>query len=118
VVKRTVAATGYDDVSLADAALTEIGAPMSDRAFVASPRTANLMAGDLAKRGTFTGAVQNAYERATLGIDVAGFDVYKNDQSLSLCGRNGRRNDRQRRKPVLHAGCQCARFLGPDGQRR
>jgi hypothetical protein len=39
VVKRTVAATGYDDVSLAEAALTEIGAPMSDRAFVPSPRT-------------------------------------------------------------------------------
>jgi hypothetical protein len=89
VVKRTVAATGYDDVSLADAALTEIGAPMSDRAFVASPRTANLMAGDLAKRGTLTGAVQNAYERATLGIDVAGFDVYKNDQSLSLAAATG-----------------------------
>jgi hypothetical protein len=89
VVKRTVAATGYDDVSLADAALTEIGAPMSDRAFVASPRTANLMAGDLAKRGTFSGAVQNAYERATLGIDVAGFDVFKNDQSLSLGAATG-----------------------------
>jgi hypothetical protein len=89
VVKRTVAATGYDDVSLADAALTETGVPLADRAFVASPRTANLMAGDLAKRGTFNGAVQNAYERATLGIDVAGFDVYKNDQSLSLGAATG-----------------------------
>jgi hypothetical protein len=89
VVKRTVAATGYDDVSLADAALTEIGAPLSDRAFVASPRTANLMAGDLAKRSTFSGAAQNAYERAQLGIDVAGFDVYKNDQSLSLAAATG-----------------------------
>lgn len=89
VVKRTVAATGYDDISLADAALTEIGAPMSDRAFVASPRTANLIAGDLAKRSTFTGAVQNAYEKATLGIGVAGFDVYKNDQSLTLTAATG-----------------------------
>lgn len=89
VVKRTGAATGYDDVSLADAAMTEIGVPMGDRAFVASPRTANLMAGDLAKRGTFNGAVQNAYERATLGVDVAGFGVYKNDQSLSLAVAGG-----------------------------
>jgi hypothetical protein len=89
VVKRTVAATGYDDISLADAALTEIGAPMSDRAFVASPRTANLMAGDLAKRSTFSGAVQNAYEKATLGIGVAGFDVFKNDQTLSLTAATG-----------------------------
>lgn len=89
VVKRTVAATGYDDVSLADAALTEIGAPMSDRAYVAAPRVANLMAGDLAKRSTFSGAAQNAYEKATLGIGVAGFDVYKNDQSLSLTAATG-----------------------------
>lgn len=89
VVKRTGAATGYDDVSLADAALTEIGAPLADRAMVLSPRTANLMAGDLAKRGTFNGEVQNAYERATLGIDVAGFDVYKNDQSLALAVAGG-----------------------------
>lgn len=89
VVKRTVSATGYDDISLADAALTEIGAPMSDRAFVAAPRIANLMAGDLAKRSTFSGAAQNAYEKATLGIGVAGFDVYKNDQSLSLAAATG-----------------------------
>jgi hypothetical protein len=88
-VKRTVAPTGYDDVSLADAALTEIGAPLADRAMVLSPRVANAMAGDLAKRGTFNGAVQNAYERATLGIDVAGFDVFKNDQSLNLTAATG-----------------------------
>jgi hypothetical protein len=88
-VKRTGAATGFDDISLADAALTETGVPLAERTFVASPRTANLMAGDLAKRGTFNGAVQNAYERATLGIDVAGFDVYKNDQSISLAAAAG-----------------------------
>lgn len=89
VVKRTVAATGYDDVSLAEAALTEIGAPMSDRAFVPSPRTGNLMAGDLAKRGTVSGAVQSAYERARLGINIAGFDVYQNDQSINLTAATG-----------------------------
>jgi len=84
-VKRTVSATGYDDVSLADAALTEIGAPMSDRVFVASPRTANLIAGDLAKRSMYPGSPSvTAYEKAQIGIGVAGFDVYKNDQSLNL----------------------------------
>jgi hypothetical protein len=89
VVKRTVAATGFDDISLADAALTEIGAPLSDRAFVASPRTANLIEGDLAKRSTFSGAVQTAYERAELGRSVAGFDVYKNDQTINLTAATG-----------------------------
>lgn len=83
-VKRTVAPTGFDDVALADAALTEIGVPMGDRFYFASPRTANAMAGNLASRGTFSGEVQNAYERARLGIDIAGFDVYKNDQSIRL----------------------------------
>ncbi|MES2902681.1 MAG: P22 phage major capsid protein family protein [Pseudomonadota bacterium] len=88
-VKRTVAPTGFDDVALADAAMTEIGVPGGDRYYFAAPRVANAMAGDLAKRGTFNGAVQNAYERATLGIDVAGFDVYKNDQSIRLAAATG-----------------------------
>lgn len=89
VSKRTVAATGYDDVSLCDAAMTEIGVPGDNRFYIASPRNANLMAGDLAKRGTFTGEVQNAYERARVGIDIAGFDVYKNDQSVRLTAAAG-----------------------------
>ena len=83
-VKRTVAATGFDDVSLADAALTEQGVPMGDRYYFASPRIANLMAGNLAARQTFSGEVQDAYARARLGVDIAGFDVYKNDQSIRL----------------------------------
>jgi hypothetical protein len=88
-VKRTVAPTGFDDVALADAALTETGVPNGDRFFFAAPRVANAMAGDLAKRGTFSGEVQNAYERARLGIDIAGFDVYKNDQSIRLAAATG-----------------------------
>lgn len=88
-VKRTVAPTGFDDIALADAALTEMGVPGGDRYYFAAPRVANAMAGDLAKRGTFNGAVQDAYERATLGIDVAGFDVYKNDQSIRLTAATG-----------------------------
>lgn len=88
-VKRTVAPTGYDDVALADAAFTEIGVPLANRHFFAAPRVANAMAGDLAKRQTFQGAAQNAYERALLGIDVAGFDVRKNDQSIRLAAASG-----------------------------
>ena len=83
-VKRTVAPTGFDDVALADAAMTEIGVPTGDRFYFASPRTANAMAGNLASRQTFSGEVQDAYERARLGVDIAGFDVYKNDQSIRL----------------------------------
>jgi hypothetical protein len=83
-VKRTVAPTGFDDVALADAAMTEVGVPTGDRFYFASPRTANAMAGNLASRQTFSGDVKDAYERARLGVDIAGFDVYKNDQSIRL----------------------------------
>lgn len=89
VVKRTVAPTGYDDVALADAALTEIGVPMSDRLAFFAPRVMNAMAGNLAQRQTFSGEAQNAYERARVGIDIAGFEVYKNDQSIRLAAATG-----------------------------
>lgn len=88
-VKRTAAPTGFDDVALADAAMTEIGVPMGDRFFFASPRTSNAMAGNLASRQTFSGDVKDAYERARLGVDIAGFDVYKNDQSIRLTAAAG-----------------------------
>jgi hypothetical protein len=89
VSKRTAAATGFDDVALADAMMTEIGVPTMDRVYFAAPRVANLMAGDLAKRQTFSGEVQDAYERARVGIDIAGFDVFKNDQSIRLAAATG-----------------------------
>jgi hypothetical protein len=88
-VKRTVAPTGFDDVALADAAMTEAGVPMGDRFFFAAPRVANAMAGNLASRQTFSGDVKDAYERARLGVDIAGFDVYKNDQSIRLAAATG-----------------------------
>lgn len=87
--KRTGAPTGYDDVALCDALMTEVGVPQAGRFYFASPRTGNAMAGDLAKRQTFAGEVQNAYERARLGIDIAGFDVFKNDQTIRLGAAGG-----------------------------
>jgi hypothetical protein len=87
--KRTVAPTGYDDVAQCDALMTEIGVPTMDRVYFAAPRVANLMAGDLAKRQTFSGEVEDAYKRAMIGIDIAGFDVFKNDQSIRLAAATG-----------------------------
>jgi hypothetical protein len=43
---------------LADAAFTEVGVPLADRLYFAAPRVANLMAGNLASRQTFSGEVQ------------------------------------------------------------
>ncbi len=50
VVKRTGAATGFDDVALADAIMNEQGIPMNDRRIALATRDYNSMAGDLAKR--------------------------------------------------------------------
>ena len=76
VVKRTVAATGFDDIALCDAALTEQGIPMEDRVFGLSPRDYNNMASNLASRVLDNSKSLQAYERAYLG-NVASFDTYK-----------------------------------------
>lgn len=83
VSKVTAKASGYDDVAEIDAQLTEIGVPVQDRVAFYSPRDYNSMAGDLAKRQTVQGKVQAAYEKAYIG-DIAGFDTYKNDQTIRL----------------------------------
>lgn len=83
-VKRTVSATGYDDVALADAAMTEIGASMNERKMALAPRIANAMAGNLASRNEATKRSSDAYERAMINSDVAGFEVFKNDQTILL----------------------------------
>lgn len=87
-VKRTAAASGFDDLAAADAALTEIGVPMGDRCAMLSPRDYNSMAGNLAQRQTVAGTVQTAYERAFVG-QAAGFDLYKNDTAQRLAVRAG-----------------------------
>ncbi|WP_033134626.1 P22 phage major capsid protein family protein [Acinetobacter sp. MN12] len=83
VSKVTANASGYDDVALIDAQLTEIGVGTQDRVAFYSPRDYNKMAGDLAKRQTVQGKVQTAYEKAYIG-EIAGFETYKNDQTLRL----------------------------------
>ncbi|WP_457970626.1 P22 phage major capsid protein family protein [Acinetobacter calcoaceticus] len=83
VVKRTGAATGFDDVALADAIMNEQGIPMNYRRIALATRDYNSMAGDLAKRQNVVGKVQTAYDRAYIG-DVAGFDAFKLDYSERL----------------------------------
>ena len=89
VVKRTVSPTGFDDVAMADAAMTEIGVPLAERMMFLAPRVANAMAGNLANRATMNQINTDAYSRAMVGSDIAGFDVYKNDQSIRLAAATG-----------------------------
>jgi hypothetical protein len=78
VVKRTAAATGFDDVAAAEAIFNEQGIPMFDRCLALSTRDYNGMASNLAARGTVQGKVQTAYEKAYVGL-IASFDTYKLD---------------------------------------
>jgi len=59
-VKRTVAATGFDDIALADAIMNETGVPNADRIMALNTRDYNGMAGDLAKRQFKKDAVSKA----------------------------------------------------------
>lgn len=88
-VKRTTAPTGFDDIATADAQLTEQGVPLGNRAAVIAPRVYNGMASNLAKPQT-SGLQQtmNAFQKAYLG-PVAGFETYKNDQSIRLGAATG-----------------------------
>jgi hypothetical protein len=88
-VKRTGTATGFDDVALADAALTEVGVPLGERVMVLAPRVANSMAGNLASRATTNERDATAYEKALINTGIAGFDVFKNDQSIRLAAAGG-----------------------------
>jgi hypothetical protein len=88
-VKRTVAPTGFDDIALADAAFSEVGVPMGDRVYLAAPRVANAMAGNLAARATDNSRDRDAYANARINSDIAGFDVIKNDQTVRLTAATG-----------------------------
>lgn len=88
VVKRTVSATGYDDVSLADSIMNEQGIETMGRKLALNSRDYNGMAGNLAGRQTMQGKPTNAYEKAYVG-EVAGFDTYKLDYSTRLLAAAG-----------------------------
>ena len=87
--KRTAAATGYDDVADLDARFTRIGVPNGNRKAFYSPSAMNAMAGNLAGRSEDSARSRNAYENALIRHDVAGFEVFKNDQELRLAAAGG-----------------------------
>lgn len=83
-VKRSTAPTGFDDIASADAQLTEQGVPLAGRKAFLAPRVYNGMASNLAKPQTSgLRETMDAYQKAFVG-DIAGFDTYKNDQSIRL----------------------------------
>ena len=83
VVKRTSAASGYDDVAQAEAIFNEQGVQANDRYLALSTRDYNGMASNLAGRQTLTGKPLTAYEKSYVGL-VASFDSFKLDYANRL----------------------------------
>lgn len=89
VSKRTGAATGYDDVADLDNRFTRIGVPQDNRMAFYAPSAMNAMVGNLAGRSEATERSKNAYEKAMIRSDIAGFEVFKNDQEILLAAASG-----------------------------
>lgn len=88
VVKRTAAATGFDDVAQCEAIMNEQGVMAEDRFLALSTRDYNGMANNLAGRQTMQGKPTAAWERAYVG-PVASFETYKLDYANRLAAAGG-----------------------------
>lgn len=90
VIKRTSAASGFDDVALAESIMNEQGIDKDERYAAYSSRDYNSMASNLAGRQTMAGLPQTAYERAMVAANVAGFDgILKLDYAPRLTAALG-----------------------------
>lgn len=87
-VKRSAAASGYDDIAEADAMLNEQGIDMDGRYIALSSRDYNGMAGNLAERQTMNEKPTRAYEKSYVG-EVAGFETHKLDYANRLTAAAG-----------------------------
>lgn len=88
VVKRTAAASGFDDVAQCEAIMNEQGVIGMDRYLALSTRDYNGMASNLASRSTMQGKPVTAYEKAYVGT-VASFETYKLDYANRLTAAAG-----------------------------
>lgn len=91
VVKRTTAASGFDDLAAADSLMIEQGlvGDESRRVSILHARDYNSMASGLAKPATSANPkVNTAYERAYVG-NVSGFETFKSDYTYRLTAAAG-----------------------------
>lgn len=88
VVKRTAAASGFDDVAAAEAIMNEQGVQAYDRYLALSTRDYNGMAGNLASRTLDNKKSLTAYEKAYVGT-IASFETYKMDYANRIAVAGG-----------------------------
>lgn len=82
-VKRTAAASGFDDIAAADDAFNRVGVSMSDRKMLLSSNNYNSMASNLASRVLDNKKSMDALEKAYIG-PIANFETYKLDYAYRL----------------------------------
>jgi len=85
VVKRTTAASGYDDMAQCDTIMNEQGVPAFERYAALSSRDYNGMANNLSQASRSFGNAKSdkAYEQSFVGR-VANFDTYKLDYAVRI----------------------------------
>ena len=90
VVKRTTAASGFDDVAQADTLMNESGVPQFDRYLALSSRDYNGMANNLSALSRSFGNTKSntAYEKAYVG-PVSGFETFKMDYAYRKAAQLG-----------------------------
>lgn len=88
-VKRTVAASGFDDLALAMAAMTEQGVPNADRVAMIGVRSGIGMASNLAARAEATKRSSDAYTTGLVAPGIANFDTYSDDAPIRLAAAAG-----------------------------
>lgn len=87
VVKRTAAASGFDDVAQCEAIMNETGVQTFDRYLALSTRDYNGMASNLAGRQNMTDLPKTAYQRAYVSM-IASFDTFKMDYANRILARS------------------------------
>tara|TARA_R110000822_G_scaffold114811_4_gene246513 strand:+ start:91 stop:1356 length:1266 start_codon:yes stop_codon:yes gene_type:complete len=88
VIKRTAAASGYDDLAEAEASMDELGVDQFERVAALASRDYNGMAGNLAARETMSEMPTEAFRKSYVG-GVAGFETFKLDTASRLTASAG-----------------------------
>ena len=88
-VKRTVSPTGFDDLALAMAVMTEQGVPAADRVAMLGVRSGIPMASNLAARSESTSRSNNAYSTGLVAPGIASFETYSDDAPIRLMPATG-----------------------------
>lgn len=87
IAYQSTLAPGYSHLAQAETIMDELElSGMDDRTFFLKPSNHELIASDLANRGTLSGRPEGAYAKSNVGTDIAGFDVYRANSIPTLVG--------------------------------